>query len=120
MRFSNQSQDYRDEELNLHSYLVKRPHATQFVFAESDAMQGAGINEGALLVVDHSLKPRNGDIVVAAVQGEFLLRAIRKEQNRIVLYATADGFLDVVMTDMDEVWGVVVAAVNVFRGRGDS
>lgn len=115
MRFSNQSQDYLDEELNLHTYLVKRPHATQFVFAESDAMQGAGINEGALLIVDHSLKPRNGDVVVAAVQGEFLLRAVRKELRRIVLYATSDGFPDVEMTASDEVWGVVVAAVNRFR-----
>ncbi len=115
MRFSNQSQDYRDEELNLHTYLVQRPHATQFVFAESDAMQGAGINEGALLVVDHSLKPKNGDIVVAAVQGEFLLRAIRKELRRIVLYATSDNYAEVEMTPTDEVWGVVVAAINRFR-----
>ena len=115
MRFSNQSQDYRDEDLNLHTYLVKRPHATQFVFAESDAMEGAGINEGALLIVDHSLKPKNGDIVVAAVQGEFLLRAIRKEMKRIILYATSDNFPEVEMTAADEVWGVVVAAVNLFR-----
>ena len=115
MRFSNQSQDYRDEDLNLHTYLVKRPHATQFVFAQSNAMEGAGINEGALLIVDHSLKPKNGDIVVAAVQGEFMLRAIRKELRRIVLYATVDHFPEVEMTDMDEVWGVVVAAINLFR-----
>ncbi len=115
MRFSNQSQDYRDEDLNLHTYLVKRPHATEFVFAESDAMQGAGINEGALLIVDHSLKPKNGDVVVAAVQGEFLLRAIRKEMNRIILYAASDNFPEVEMTSADEVWGVVVAAVNLFR-----
>lgn len=115
MRFSNQSQDYLDEELNLHAYLVKRPHATQFVFAESDAMKGAGINQGALLIVDHSLKPKNGDIVVAAVQGEFMLRAIRKEMKKFILYAASNDHPDVELIEGDEVWGVVVAAVNLFR-----
>ncbi len=115
MRFSNQSQDYRDEDLNLHTYLVKRPHATQFVFARSNAMEGAGINEGALLIVDHSLKPKNGDIVALDGSDDNIAIAIRKELRRIVLYATVDQFPEVEMTDMDEVWGVVVAAVNRFR-----
>ena len=115
MRFSNQSQDYRDSDLNLHTWLVRRPSATQFVFAESPALRERGINEGALLVVDHSLRPRDGDIVVAAVRGEFLLRAVRRAGERVVLYATAPGYPEVEMSEDDEIWGVVVAAVNRFR-----
>ena len=114
MRFSNQSQDYRDSELNLHTWLVKRPNATQFVFAESTALQGKGINEGALLVVDHSIRPQDGDIVIATVHGEFLLRTLRKAADRIILCATQPEYPDIEMNEDDEIWGVVIAAINRF------
>ena len=114
MRFSNQSQDYQDSELNLHTWLVRRPNATQFVFAENDALQSEGILEGALLIVDHSISPRDGDIVIAAVHGEFLLRILRKTGGGFALCTTSPRYPDVEMTEEDEVWGVVTAAVNRF------
>ena len=114
MRFSNQSQDYRDSELNLHTWLVRRPNATQFVFAENNALKSKGINEGALLVVDHSIPPRDGDIVIATVHGEFLLRVLKQAGKRFLLQTTSPQYPDVEMGEEDEVWGVVIAAINRF------
>ncbi|MDZ4701689.1 MAG: S24 family peptidase [Rhodothermales bacterium] len=117
MRFQTQAQDYTDEPLNLHTFLVKRPAATQFIRASSDAMEGAGILAGALLVVDHSLKPRTGDIVVATVRGEFMLRTLRSENGLASLVASHSDYPDVALGEDDEIWGVVVAAINRYRTR---
>jgi DNA polymerase V len=117
MRFQTQAQDYTDEPLDLHRYLVRRPAATQFIRASSDAMERAGILPGALLVVDHSLRPHDGDIVVASVQGDFMLRAFRQDEARVVLYAANPGYPDTALGEDDEIWGVVVAAINLYRVR---
>ncbi|MEZ4699134.1 MAG: S24 family peptidase [Rhodothermales bacterium] len=115
MRFQTQAQDYTDEPLNLHTLIVKRPAATQFIRASSDAMEGAGIRQGALLVVDHSLEPRSGDIVVATVRGDFMLRGLRFVADRPVLRATSPNYPDEPLGEDDEIWGVVVAAINRYR-----
>ncbi len=117
MRFQTQAQDYIDEPLNLHTFLVKRPAATQFIRASSDAMEGAGILAGALLVVDQSLRPRDGDIVVATVRGEFMLRTFRSDAGRASLVAAHSSYPDVALGEDDEIWGVVIAAINRYRTR---
>ncbi len=117
MRFQTQAQDYTDEPLNLHSYLVKRPSATQFIRAGSDAMEGAGILQGALLVVDHSLQPRNGDIVVATVRGAFMLRLLQLDAAGGTLTAASEAYPDEPLGEGDEIWGVVIAAINRYRTR---
>ena len=44
-------------------------------------MVGAGINDGDLLVVDRSLRPANGDVIIACVDGEFTVKTFRKSKN---------------------------------------
>ena len=47
---------------------MKRPAATYFVRVEGDSMDGAGISDGDLLVVDRSLRPADGDVIIASVE----------------------------------------------------
>ena len=69
--FPSPADDYLDVDLNLHKYLVKHPAATFFIIAKGHSMEKAGISDNDLLVIDKSLEPKNNDIVVAAVNGEF-------------------------------------------------
>lgn len=62
--------------LSLDKHLAPRPSSTYYCRVVGDAMQGAGINDGALLVVDSSLKPSNGKIVVAILFGEMIVRRL--------------------------------------------
>lgn len=64
--------------LDLNALLVKRPAATFFMRMEGDSMAGAGMFAGDILVVDRSLAPADGDIIVAAVDGEFVARVFRR------------------------------------------
>ncbi len=64
-----------EKRIDLNELLVQHPSATYFVKAAGDSMIDAGIDEGDLLVVDSARKAEHGDIVIAAVGGEFTVRS---------------------------------------------
>ncbi|MDR8290400.1 translesion error-prone DNA polymerase V autoproteolytic subunit, partial [Acinetobacter baumannii] len=69
--FPSPAQDYVEQRIDLNELLINHPSATYFVKAAGDSMIEGGISEGDLLVVDSSRKAEHGDIVIAAVDGEF-------------------------------------------------
>jgi DNA polymerase V len=75
--FPSPAEQYREPPLDLNELLVKRPAATYFVRVSGDSMSGAGISDGDLLVVDRSLRPADGDIIVACVDGDFTVKTLR-------------------------------------------
>ena len=77
--FPSPAEQYVEPPLDLNSLLVKRPAATYFVRVEGESMIGAGIRDGDLLVVDRSLTPTDGDIIIAAVDGDFTVKTLRIE-----------------------------------------
>ena len=74
------------EELSLTDLLVRNKFATFFVRADGDSMVDAGIWDGDLLVVDRSVEPRSGDIVMAYLHGDFTIKTLRFEAGRPVLH----------------------------------
>ena len=66
--FPSPVEQYQEPPLDLNELLVKRPAATYFVRVEGDSMVGAGISDGDLLVVDRSLRPADGDVIIASVE----------------------------------------------------
>ena len=68
--FPSPAEQYLEPPLDLNELLVKRPAATYFVRVEGDSMSGAGISDGDLLVVDRSLRPADGDVIIASVDGD--------------------------------------------------
>ena len=75
--FPSPSEQYLEPTLDLNDYLIRHPAATFFVRVDGDSMKDAGIFEDDLLVVDRSLQPANGDIIVAAVDGDFTVKLYR-------------------------------------------
>ena len=72
--FPSPAQDYIERTLDLNELCIRPPNATFFVRVEGDSMIEAGIYEGDVLVVDRSIDADHGDIVVAAVGGEFTVK----------------------------------------------
>jgi len=77
--FPSPAEQYLEPPLDLNDLLVKRPAATYFVRVEGDSMIGAGIHDKDLLVVDRSLRPSDGDIIIACVDGEFTVKRYREQ-----------------------------------------
>ncbi|APR33547.1 MULTISPECIES: translesion error-prone DNA polymerase V autoproteolytic subunit [Citrobacter] len=75
--FPSPAQDYVEKRIDLNDLLVRHPSATYFVKSSGESMTGAGIGEGDLLIVDSARKPTHGDIVIAAIEGEFTVKRLQ-------------------------------------------
>ena len=75
--FPSPAEQYQEPPLDLNELLVKRPAATFFVRVQGDSMIGEGIHDGDLLVVDRSLRPASGDVIIACVDGDFTVKTLR-------------------------------------------
>lgn len=75
--FPSPAQDYVEQRLDLNELMIRHPSATYFVKAAGDSMRDAGIGEGDLLVVDSAKTAEHGDIVIAAVEGEFTVKRLQ-------------------------------------------
>ncbi|MGL5967416.1 MAG: translesion error-prone DNA polymerase V autoproteolytic subunit [Kluyvera sp.] len=75
--FPSPAQDYVEQRIDLNELLVQHPSATYFVKASGDSMIDGGISTGDLLVVDSAVTAKHGDIVIAAVDGEFTVKQLQ-------------------------------------------
>jgi DNA polymerase V len=74
--FASPADDYVDAPLSLHDHLVSRPAATLFIRLADNGMVGDHYHPGELLIVDKSVTPRDGSVVVANVAGDLLIRRL--------------------------------------------
>ena len=72
--FPSPAEDYVEQRLDLHRHLVRNEAATFFLHASGQSMTGAGIQDGDLLVVDRSVEAAHGRVVIAALDGELLVK----------------------------------------------
>ncbi|HEX2915339.1 MAG TPA: translesion error-prone DNA polymerase V autoproteolytic subunit [Chloroflexia bacterium] len=112
--FPSPADDYIDQELNLHELLVSHPAATFFVKAQGHSMTGAGIFPGDLLVVDRSLRASDRSIVIAVLDGEFLVKRLRKVRGKVYLVSENPEYkpIEVSAGSQFEVWGVVTHFIH--------
>lgn len=112
--FPAPADDIPAEHFDLTTHLVPNPAATFFVRAGGDSMTGAGIFTDDLLIVDKSLDPQNGDIVVAVVDGEFTVKRLVMKGKKIELKPENPKFATIKIADESElnIWGVVKNVIH--------
>jgi len=107
--FPSPAEDFVDGVLDLND-LIEHPAATFIVRVSGYSMTEAGIFDGDLLVVDRSLKPRSGQIVVAVTDGEMVVKRLKRKAGRWWLIPEAQdnsAFRATAMGEGSEIWGVV-------------
>jgi len=94
--------------LHLNDLLIKHPETTFIAKASGDSMIGASINDGDILVVDRGLTNYKERLVIACVNGEFIVKRYKIERGRPVLKPQNPKYSDIHFTEYDEVtvWGV--------------
>lgn len=114
--FPSPGDDLVEAPLDLNDLLVENPTATFYVRVAGDSMEGARIFAGDVLVVDRSIQPRDGMIVVAAVYGELVVKRLRKSGNGLALVSENEGYAPIQVDDTEEcfIWGVVTGSARVF------
>lgn len=114
--FPSPAEQYLEPPLDLNELLVKRPAATFFVRVQGDSMIGAGICDGDLLVVDRSLRPTSGDIIIACVDGDFTVKTYRRDVKGVHLEPANPDFPTITLRTGQELdyFGKVTAAIHRF------
>lgn len=103
-----------EKRLDLNELLIKHPAATFFLRVSGNSMIGAGIHEGDILIVDRSLKPVHGKIVIASINGELTVKRLFIEGGRTKLMAENSAYPPIdISEEIDfRVWGVVTNVIH--------
>ena len=119
--FPSPADDHSESRIDLNQAFVRRPVATFLIQVEGRSMQGgqADIRPGDILVVDRSLEPKDGSLVVAILGGDFTLKRLRRQGGRWVLVPENTDYPVIILSEDLEVsvWGVVTARVSSFDKR---
>ncbi len=118
--FPSPADDYIESRIDLNIELIPRPLSTFFMRVSGDAMRGDGIVDGDLLVIDRSVDARPGMVVVATHAGSFILRRLRRRNDRCWLVASDGASPALPLRDGTgeagengaELWGVVLHAIH--------
>ncbi len=117
--FPSPSENYLAPEIDLNDLLIQHREATFYVRISGDSMTDAGILDGDLAVVDKSLAAKDGDIVIAFVNGEFTIKQFRIDKNRtrgwLVPWNDRYPRIEVNADDDFRIWGVVTHVIHSLR-----
>lgn len=78
--FESPGTDYEEDRISLDEYVSNKPVAAYYVKVIGDCMEYSGIESGDLLVVDRSLVPVSGDIIIGVLDGQKII-AVYIEHN---------------------------------------
>lgn len=111
--FGAAADDYAERGIDLNEQLIRNKPATFFMRVSSPAMIDAGIHEGDVVIVDRSLKPVNGKVIIAIVDGEMLLRRLVITPKGRRLSPANSEFAIINVDNMPfETWGVVTYVIH--------
>lgn len=112
--FPSPADDYIEKTLDLNELLVQKPAATFFVRVEGESMLGAGIHPNDILVVDRSIEPVPGKIVICALNGELTVKRLEREDEQWKLKAENPDYPDISINEEFDmvIWGVVTNVIH--------
>ena len=113
--FPSPATDYIEEDMDLNVHLIKNVPATFVIRVQGKSMTNVGVNDGDILVVDKSLKPRNFSTVIANIHDELVVKSFIKEGNKQFLTSGSKNFEDRILINEEEdifIWGVVTYVIH--------
>lgn len=116
--FPSPASDYMEPGLDLNDFLVQNKAASFLFTVTGESMSGAGILDGDKVIVDRSVAPVHGRIVVAVVNGEYTLKRLFHFNGKLELRSENSAYAPIRMAEGTEleVWGVVVGVIRKYRG----
>ena len=112
--FPSPAEDYIELGVDLNKYLIKNPISTFFLRVSGNSMNNAGIYNNDLLIIDRSINPNPGHIVVALLDGEFTLKRLIKKQDNYYLKADKENYPAINLYEYIDIqiWGVAIYSIH--------
>ena len=118
--FPSPATDYIEEDIDLNMHLIRNVPATFIIRVQGKSMVDVGINDGDLLVVDKSLKPKNFSTVIANVHDELVVKTLVQERDKKFLTSGSKEFSDRILINEEQdifIWGVVTYVIHSVRTK---
>ena len=115
--FTSPAADYLQDTLSLDQLLIRHPAATFFARAQGRSMEGAGIFDGDILIIDRALNPGDGDVILALWDGELIVKRLVYRRGRPELHSENAGYDPIQLNGEEalDVWGVVTDVIHRLR-----
>ncbi|MFT4153577.1 LexA family protein [Parafilimonas sp.] len=116
--FAAAADDYMERGIDLNEQLILNKPATFFFRMNGDAMMEDGIFSGDVLIVDRSIKPSSGKLIVAILDGELLVRRMQRNAAYVELLCANKRMRSIQVHNFDSrshVWGVVTCVIHVLE-----
>ena len=115
--FPSPAAGYEEESLNINDLLITNPPATFYIRVTGNSMIDANINEGDILVVDKSIEPVYGQVIIAVVNGDFTVKTLYNKDGIIKLVPANSEYPEIIVSGEDklDIWGVVSYAIKKFK-----
>ena len=112
--FPSPANDFLDISIDLNREFIKHPSTTFYGRVRGDSMINAGLSDGDLLIIDKSLEPSNGKIAVCFIDGEFTVKRVKIEKNKLWLVAENQKYRPIEVTEDNEfmIWGIVTTVIK--------
>ncbi|PJD95946.1 MAG: DNA polymerase V [Parachlamydia sp.] len=112
--FPSPAEDDKEDRLDLNELLIKHPSSTFFLRVSGSSMIKAGIHHQDILIVDRSLEPAHGKIVIASLNGELTVKRLECNGKQVTLVAENEAYAPIDITEeMDfRIWGVVTNVIH--------
>lgn len=112
--FTAAADDYMERGIDLNEQLIRNKPATFFMRVSGNSMVNAGIYDGDIVIVDRSIKPINGKIVIAVIDGEMLIRRYEKTINSLRLIPETSRLSPIEVNEFCDfkIWGVVICVIR--------
>ena len=112
--FGAAADDYMERGIDLNEQLIRNKPATFFMKVSGQSMINAGITEGDIVIVDRSINPVNGKIVIAIIDGEMLIRRYQRTMNKLFLVPETPKLATIEVNEFSgfAIWGVVTCVIR--------
>jgi len=112
--FPSPADDFKELRISIDQEVVRNESATFYARVSGESMQGAGLDDGDLLVIDRSLEPKDNKIAVCFIDGEFTVKRLKVEADCIYLMPENKKYPPLKVTEENEliIWGIVTYVVK--------
>ena len=112
--FPSPADDFKESKISIDQEVIKNESATFYARVVGQSMQGAGLDDGDLIVIDRSQEPDNGKIAVCYVDGEFTVKRLKVENECIYLMPENKKYKSLKVTEENQliIWGVVTYVIK--------
>ena len=112
--FPSPADDFKELRISIDQEVVRNEEATFYARVSGESMQGAGLDDGDLLVIDRSLEPENDKIAVCFIDGSFTVKRLKVDVDCVYLMSENKNYKPIKVTEGDEllIWGIVTYVVK--------